>query len=84
MFVGHANSKPIISYIGDITDVNCITEAFEGVSCVIHCASLVSYEYPPNKEQLHLVNVEGNTLFYLIIKAIFLCHISLATLHFSN
>lgn len=50
---------PVVSTVGDIKDRASIEEAFRGVTCVIHCAAHVSYEFPPNKDELHKNNVEG-------------------------
>jgi nucleoside-diphosphate-sugar epimerase len=45
--------------VGDIADLEAAREAFRGVDCVIHCAALVSYCFPPDDEALYRVNVTG-------------------------
>ncbi|XP_069703833.1 3 beta-hydroxysteroid dehydrogenase/Delta 5--_4-isomerase type 1 isoform X2 [Periplaneta americana] len=36
-----------------------IRDSFRGVHCVIHCAALVSYSFPPDHDALHRINVTG-------------------------
>jgi hypothetical protein len=45
--------------VGDIVNKEGSREAFRGVDCVIHCAALVSYRFPPDHEALDRVNVTG-------------------------
>ncbi|KAJ9583898.1 hypothetical protein L9F63_021755, partial [Diploptera punctata] len=47
------------SYVGDIVDIASVKSAFSGVDCVIHCAALVSYQFPPDYEALNTANVTG-------------------------
>ncbi|XP_023718357.1 3 beta-hydroxysteroid dehydrogenase/Delta 5--_4-isomerase type 2 isoform X2 [Cryptotermes secundus] len=44
---------------GDIVHKEGSREAFRGVDCVIHCAALVSYRFPPDHEALDRINVTG-------------------------
>lgn len=48
--------------VGDIVDLEAVREAFRGVDCVIHCAALVSYSFPPDNEALDRVNVTGQPI----------------------
>ena len=43
---------------GDITDINSLDKALDGVDTVIHLAGLISYS-KRDKDLLHMVNVEG-------------------------
>jgi nucleoside-diphosphate-sugar epimerase len=45
--------------VGDIVNKEGAREAFRGVDCVIHCAALVSYRFPPDDEALDRINVTG-------------------------
>jgi 3beta-hydroxy-delta5-steroid dehydrogenase / steroid delta-isomerase len=47
--------------VGDIVEAGAVREAFRGVDCVIHCAAMVSYCFPPDNEALHRVNVTGQS-----------------------
>lgn len=60
---GHAETKPVVSYVGDICDPETIERAFEGgVGCVFHCAAYVNFQFPPNMEELERVNVNGEVI----------------------
>ncbi|KAJ4440028.1 hypothetical protein ANN_08159 [Periplaneta americana] len=39
-----------------------IRDSFRGVHCVIHCAALVSYSFPPDHDALHRINVTEEKL----------------------
>lgn len=56
---GHAENKPIKSYVADICDQEQLVEYFEGVDVVFHCAAYVNFQYPPNMEELERNNVYG-------------------------
>ncbi|CAG2068282.1 unnamed protein product, partial [Timema podura] len=60
----YKETKPVRWFVGDVCDPRRVQQAFQGVDCVIHCAALVSYHFPPDLEQLSSVNVTGreNTL----------------------
>ena len=45
--------------VGDIVKIEDAREAFRDVDCVIHCAAMVSYKFPPDQESLDRVNVTG-------------------------
>jgi 3beta-hydroxy-delta5-steroid dehydrogenase / steroid delta-isomerase len=53
--------------VGDIVDLEGVREAFCGVDCVIHCAALVSYNFPPDNEALDRVNVTGQSVTQTIL-----------------
>lgn len=57
--LGHEENKPMKAIVGDIVDKKGSRVAFRGVDCVIHCAALVSYRFPPDHEALDSVNVTG-------------------------
>jgi nucleoside-diphosphate-sugar epimerase len=48
--------------VGDIVNMEGTREAFRGVDCVMHCAALVSYRFPPDHEALDRVNVTGQII----------------------
>jgi Nucleoside-diphosphate-sugar epimerases len=43
---------------GDITDIGELTQAFEGIDLVYHCAALISFD-PKDFKKLEKINVEG-------------------------
>ncbi|GFG32093.1 hypothetical protein Cfor_06863 [Coptotermes formosanus] len=51
--------KPMKVIVGDIVKMEEARKAFRGVDCVIHCAAMVSYQFPPDHESLDRVNVTG-------------------------
>ncbi len=52
-------SKPALTWLhADVTDVHALTKSFEGVSCVVHAAALVSF-VQRDKRKMFQVNVEG-------------------------
>lgn len=60
----HPETTVIKSYVGDICDTEKIRNAFEGgVHCVFHLAAYINFDFPPNYDELHRVNVEGNLLY---------------------
>lgn len=61
---GHAETKRIINYIGDICKPETIQDAFKDVDCVFHCAAYINFQYPPNYNELERVNVTG--IYYTI------------------
>lgn len=69
-YADHAESKPIVSFIGDICEPEAIEKAFEGVDCVFHCAAFVNFQFPPDLTELERVNVNGKneTDFPIVIK----------------
>jgi hypothetical protein len=48
--------------VGDIVKMEEARKAFRGVDCVIHCAAMVSYQFPPDHESLDRVNVTGQII----------------------
>lgn len=60
---GHAENKPIKSYVADICDQEQLVEYFEGVDVVFHCAAYVNFQYPPNMDELERNNVYGLCIF---------------------
>jgi nucleoside-diphosphate-sugar epimerase len=48
--------------VGDIVKMEEAREAFRDVDCVIHCAAMVSYQFPPDQESLDRVNVTGQII----------------------
>jgi len=48
--------------VGDIVKTEEAREAFRDVDCVIHCAAMVSYQFPPDQESLDRVNVTGQII----------------------
>lgn len=67
----------------DISDIPALTEAFEGVSQVYHCAGLISFD-PKDYHKLRKTNIEGTANVVnlcLEFKVEKLCHVSsIATL----
>ncbi|XP_046679723.1 3 beta-hydroxysteroid dehydrogenase type 7 [Homalodisca vitripennis] len=57
--LGHDVKKPIVSVVADVTEIETCRTAFQDVSCVIHCAAFVSYDFPADTDRLHRVNVIG-------------------------
>lgn len=57
--LSHACSKPMKEVGGDITDLEELDKAFDGVGTVIHCAALVDIGLFADGELLKKVNVEG-------------------------
>ncbi|XP_054275937.1 3 beta-hydroxysteroid dehydrogenase type 7 [Macrosteles quadrilineatus] len=57
--LGHEIKKPIVSIVGDITAPDSCKNAFRDVDCVIHCAALVTYDYPSDLRRLQNINVQG-------------------------
>lgn len=58
MFQDYDGMIPVSSTICDITK-EIPENLFKGVSCVFHCAAFVSYQYPPDKDQLEVNNILG-------------------------
>ncbi len=52
---------PVSSIVGDITNINDVRSALNGVQAVIHTASLISVGPIPDVQALHNVNVKGET-----------------------
>jgi 3beta-hydroxy-delta5-steroid dehydrogenase / steroid delta-isomerase len=48
--------------VGDIVRMEEAREAFRGVDCVMHCAAMVNYQFPPDHESLDRVNVTGQII----------------------
>jgi nucleoside-diphosphate-sugar epimerase len=48
--------------VGDIVKMEEMREAFRDVDCVIHCAAMVSYQFPPDQESLDRVNITGQII----------------------
>ncbi|KAL7048012.1 hypothetical protein ACKWTF_003177 [Chironomus riparius] len=68
-FTDHPEKIKITSVVGDICDASAIEHAFEGVTCVFHCAAYISFHYPPNIDELNRVNVKGTrTIIDLCIR----------------
>jgi hypothetical protein len=62
MCPGHEEKKLTKAIVGDIVNKEGSREAFRGVDCVIHCAALVSYRFPPDHEALDRVNFTGHII----------------------
>lgn len=45
-------------FAGDITDINCVELAMQGIDSVIHTAAVVSF-WHPRREEMMLTNIEG-------------------------
>ena len=58
-FIGHKETVPVTSITGDLTKAEQVLAAFEGVTCVIHTAALVSVGTFPDVEGMQRVNVNG-------------------------
>lgn len=58
-FADHAETKPIVSFIGDICEPETIEKAFQGVDCVFHCAAFINFQFPSDLTELERVNVNG-------------------------
>lgn len=54
-----AESKPVKSYTGNITDIDVVSAACKGVDAVLHLASVIDSTMFPNKNLLEEVNVKG-------------------------
>lgn len=67
---GHKETKLIKMFIGNVENIEKVKEAFKDVTCVIHCAAHVSYEFPPDEDTLYKTNVIGN-LFHNISIPVF-------------
>lgn len=52
------NNKDIEWFDADILDYFALSDAMDGISCVYHCAALISFQAKDKKEMLK-VNVEG-------------------------
>ncbi|XP_008216462.1 3 beta-hydroxysteroid dehydrogenase/Delta 5--_4-isomerase type 4 [Nasonia vitripennis] len=51
--------KKIRPYLCDLTNLESCREAFKGADVVLHCAALVSYDYPPDVVELRKNNVDA-------------------------
>lgn len=58
-FADHSETKPIVSFIGDICEPETIEKAFQGVDCVFHCAAFINFQFPSDLTELERVNVNG-------------------------
>ena len=59
LFPGHKETIAVTSIVGDLTKAEQVLAAFEGVTCVIHTAALVSVGTFPDVEAMQRVNVDG-------------------------
>ncbi|XP_021363944.1 3 beta-hydroxysteroid dehydrogenase/Delta 5--_4-isomerase type 1-like [Mizuhopecten yessoensis] len=57
--LGHRESKPLTSTLGDICDQQTVQQACQGVTTVIHVAGLVSYGTFPDINGMQRINVQG-------------------------
>ncbi|XP_029826198.2 3 beta-hydroxysteroid dehydrogenase type 7 [Ixodes scapularis] len=57
--LGHRTDKPMREIVGTICDAEAVAQAFSGVECVIHCASLIDVNFFKNVEAMERVNVQG-------------------------
>ncbi|VDI42684.1 3beta-hydroxy-Delta5-steroid dehydrogenase / steroid Delta-isomerase [Mytilus galloprovincialis] len=55
----YADSKPVTSFTGNITDEEIVSKSCNGVDAVLHIASIIDTTMFPNKERLYEVNVKG-------------------------
>lgn len=70
-FADHSETKPIVSFIGDICEPETIEKAFQGVDCVFHCAAFINFQFPSDLTELERVNVNGkmsDKISYALIK----------------
>lgn len=56
-FTAHETDKPMDEIVADITDLDAICDAFEGVDCVIHSAAEVDIQ--SSMERHESINVVG-------------------------
>lgn len=59
VFLDYASSKPVLSFVADIRNLDSCRDAFRDVDCVFHCAAVISYEFPPDMDMLYEHNVKG-------------------------
>ncbi|KAM7310341.1 hypothetical protein ISCGN_007249 [Ixodes scapularis] len=52
-------SVPMKETVASVCNAQAVNAAFEGVDCVIHCASLIDVDLFPDVELLEAVNVQG-------------------------
>lgn len=61
--LGHGTSVPMSvpmkETMASVCNAQAVNAAFEGVDCVIHCASLIDVNFFPDAELLEAVNVQG-------------------------
>lgn len=57
--LGHRTDKPMRETVGSVCDVETLMEAFIGVDCVIHCASLIDVRFFKDVKAMEAVNVQG-------------------------
>ncbi|XP_046569762.1 3 beta-hydroxysteroid dehydrogenase/Delta 5--_4-isomerase type 4-like [Haliotis rubra] len=65
-FLGTPTTKPVISTVGSITDLNTVLDACKGVNSVVHIAGLVSFGTFPDVNGMEEINVNGTAT---VIKA---------------
>lgn len=56
---GHAETKPVSSVVGSVTDNDLLEDATRGVDSVYHVAGKISYGTFPDFTGMYNVNVEG-------------------------
>jgi dihydroflavonol-4-reductase len=61
------NNTLIAWFTADINDLASLSEAFDGITKVFHCAAFISFD-PKDKEKLFHVNIEGTS------NVVNLCH----------
>ncbi|XP_055607558.1 NADPH-dependent 3-keto-steroid reductase Hsd3b4 [Uranotaenia lowii] len=57
--LGHIDTHPVVSILGDICQPEKIESAFQDVDCVFHMAAYINFDFPPNQKELQRVNVDG-------------------------
>ncbi|XP_064651239.1 3 beta-hydroxysteroid dehydrogenase/Delta 5--_4-isomerase type 4-like [Lineus longissimus] len=57
--LGHRESLPVISHVGDICDISLLRQSLNGVDSVIHIAGVISVPMFPNIKEMERVNVQG-------------------------
>ena len=77
MCLDHEMRKPMKMIVGDVVKMEDAREAFRGVDCVIHCAAMVSYQFPPDHESLERINVTGQIITQTALLS-YLCVLPLA------
>ncbi|CAN8015111.1 unnamed protein product [Ixodes persulcatus] len=57
--LGHGTSVPMKETVASVCNAQAVKAAFEGVDCVIHCASLIDVGFFPDAKLMEEVNVQG-------------------------
>ncbi|XP_025602903.2 3 beta-hydroxysteroid dehydrogenase/Delta 5--_4-isomerase type 4 [Athalia rosae] len=60
--LGLGQTKRLVNFEADLCEKEKYREAVRGVDVVLHCAALVSYEFPADKRALHRNNVTATKI----------------------